>query len=646
MRDSLVLGCSSADVAAEDRSYPPIERKRATFDPASLQALLDGEYAEIRNEVKGRITQPDFRYHEGTCVADYRRQVLDWARKVAEIGIGRIFMPKAVGGEADPCKFVAALETLAFHDISLVIKIGVQFGLFAGTIQLLGTEYHHKKYLADAATFKAMGCFAMTEIGHGSNVYALETEAVYQSEQDCFVIQTPRYSAGKNFIGNAAADGRFAVVFAQLVVAGKKHGVHAFVTPIRDETGAPMPGVKITDNGIKMGLNGVDNGQIWFKQVKVPRTELLSRLGEVTADGQYRSQIQNERARFFAMIGTLINGRISIAVTANSAAKSALTIATRYAARRRQFGPPHLSEELLLLDYPAHQRRLCPLIANAYALDFALKHLVESHESTRPVHSRCFESLAAGLKAITTWNATQTIQICREACGGEGYLTVNRIGALKADTDIHTTFEGDNTVLMQLVAKNLLSEFNEKLNEMRPAQMAGFFVDHRLSKIAKRNPRLTLNIRERHLRDTQFHLEMFKFRESVTLFSVADEFHGLTAHKRMALFTAFTQLQRKLLDLAHAHIERVVLEQFAKTVEKAEPQSLRPVLKRMCDLFALSQIERHQGWYFEQGALTGLKSRAISRQVDKLCAEIRQEAVQLVDSFGIPDTCIAAPIAL
>ena len=168
------------------------------------------------------------------------------------------------------------------------------------------------------------------------------------------------------------------------------------------------------------------------------------------------------------MIGTLVSGRISIAVTANSAAKSALTIAIRYAARRRQFGSPKASQETLLLDYPAHQRRLCPLLANVFALDFALKQLIEQNETVHTSTSRPLETLAAGLKAFTTWNTTQTIQTCREACGGEGYLAVNRISALKADTDIYTTFEGDNTVLMQLVAKNLLSGFKEKLKEMRP----------------------------------------------------------------------------------------------------------------------------------------------------------------------------------
>ena len=627
-------------------TYPPIERKAATFDPRVLQLLLDGVHVEIRNSVKQLITQPEFRYYYGNDIALYRKQVLAWTKRIAATGIGRIFMARSIGGEENLPKFIAAFETLAFHDISLIIKLGVQFGLFAGSIQRLGTEYHQQKYLPDAASATLMGCFAMTEIGHGSNVQGLETNAVYHRESDSFVIHSPNYSAGKNYIGNAAEDGRLAVVFAQLEVNGEKHGVHAFLVPIRGENGSPLPGVTIEDNGPKMGLNGVDNGRIWFDHVKVPRVDMLNRFAEVTADGQYCSDIQGQGARFFKMIGTLVSGRISIAATANSAAKSALTIAIRYAARRRQFGSPKSAQETLLLDYPAHQRRLCPLIAKVFALDFALKHLIDLNETVHSGNSRSLETLAAGLKAVVTWNATQTIQTCREACGGEGYLAVNRISALKADTDIYTTFEGDNTVLMQLVAKNLLSEFKDKLKEMRPAQMARFFIDQRLGAIAKRNPGFTFNLRQNHLRNTDFQIAMFRFRESAALFSAAQEFHRLISKNQLDQYAAFARMQRQLLDLAHAHIERMILERFARMITTVQSQPLKLVLKRACDLFALSQIEFNKGWYLEHGALTGLKSRAVTRQVDKLCSEVRQEAVQLVDSFGIPDSCLAAPIAL
>jgi acyl-CoA oxidase len=189
-----------------ETKYPPIERYPSSFDPRDLLRVLDGEYAAVRKQVRELISEPDFRYYEGTDVQTYREIVLRWAKRFADAGFGRIFLPRALGGEGNMPKYLAAIETLSFHDASLVTKVGVQFGLFAGSIQRLGTEYHHQKYLSDAVAATLIGCFAMTEIGHGSNVQALETTAVYEKETACFVLNSPTYPSGKSYIGNAAQD--------------------------------------------------------------------------------------------------------------------------------------------------------------------------------------------------------------------------------------------------------------------------------------------------------------------------------------------------------------------------------------------------------------------------------------------------------
>ena len=105
---------------------------------------------------------------------------------------------------------------------------------------------------------------------------------------------------------------------------------------------------------------------------------MLDRFAQVAPDGSYTSSIKNPAARFFTTLGTLVAGRISVGHSAVSIAKCGLAIAIRYGARRRQFGPSEGKPETILLDYPAHQRRLMPLLANAYALDFAFKHLTRS----------------------------------------------------------------------------------------------------------------------------------------------------------------------------------------------------------------------------------------------------------------------------
>ncbi len=625
-----------------DRSYPPIERPFTGFDAATLQAYLDGEFVETRNLVKRIITQPEFRHFESTDLHEYRKQVLSWLRKISDAGIGRLFLPPELGGESNLHKLMAVVETISFHDGSLLIKLGVQFGLFGGSIQQLGTEYHHQRYLPKAASCELFGGFAMTEIGHGSNVQALETTAVYDSEHREFIINSPSFSAGKTFIGNAAVDGQVMVVFAQLSVGAANHGVHAFVVPIRDDRGWPLPGVTIEDNGLKLGLNGVDNGRIWFHSVRIPKTELLNRFAEVTDDGQYRSEIKSNNHRFFTMIGTLVNGRITMALAANNMAKSALTIAIRYAARRRQFGGG--VQETLLLDYPATQRRLMPLLANAYALDFAVKRLARIREKSPLTSARSIETLAAGIKAFSTWNAVHTIQVGRESCGGEGYVSVNRFAALKADTDIFTTFEGDNTVLMQLVAKNLLGELKDQLKEMRPGRIAGFFLDQRLKALKRKFAGLA---RESvSLLSPEHQLSHFRFRESTLLLRCGETFRRMTRHKAMDAYAAFSQLQPELLELAEAYAERQVLESFLEAVADLPDQTLQRPLRKLADLFALYHLEKHKAWFLENGFISGKKSKAITKHVTQLCAEVRRDAVALVDAFGIPDQCLGAPIAL
>ena len=141
---------------------------------------------------------------------------------------------------------------------------------------------------------------------------------------------------------------------------------------------------------------------------------------------------------------------------------------------------------------------------------------------------------------------------------------------------------------------------------------------------------------------------MLRLRESTTLSSAAQEFRRLTRRKKLDAYAAFTRMQRELLDLADAHVERVILELFAPRRDWHGSVAIckKQALRRLSQLFALSRIELHKGWYLEHGALTALKSKAVTRLVDKLCQEVRGEAVQLVDSFRIPDSCLAAPIAL
>ncbi|MDX2194465.1 MAG: acyl-CoA dehydrogenase [Gemmatimonadales bacterium] len=614
-----------------------------TPDPAALQRLLDGEHAALRERIKQLLAEPRFAYRYGLPKEAYRELVYEWLQVLAAEGLGKLAYPEVAGGDDDPAAFFAAFEAIAFHDLSLTIKFGVQFGLFGGSVALLGTERHHRTVLPRIGSGELPGCFAMTEIGHGSNVREIRTEARWDAAAGEFVVHTPDASAWKEWIGNAAVHGRMATVFAQLHVGGTCHGVHALLVPLRDEAGRLLPGVQVRDSGEKLGLNGVDNGQIAFDHVRVPREALLDRFGRVTEAGTYESAIANPGKRFFTMISTLVGGRITIAASALSAAKSGLAIAVRYGARRRQFGPQP-GQEVPLLDYLTHQRRLLLPLARTYALDFGIKRLVRDFQRRTAATEREMEGLAAGLKAVATWHTGETLQLARECCGGVGYRAENRIGVLRADTDIFQTFEGDNTVLMQLLAKGLLTGYREHLGGLGFTGLVRYLARATGTRLARRNAVVSRLTDEEHLRDPAFQLGALRYREERLLRSAARRLKG-RLDDGMDAFGALIEVQDHLLHLAGAHIDRVVHEAFRDAIPQVGGGT-REALLRLADLYALSMLERHEGWYLANGLFEAPKAKAIRAQVNALCAELRPHAVALVDGFGIPDALLAAPIAL
>ncbi|MBW3561149.1 MAG: acyl-CoA dehydrogenase family protein [Actinobacteria bacterium] len=592
---------------------------------------------------------------------EYRERVLKQLKTLADTPGPRLLFPEQYGGDGDVGGAVTAFECLAYGDLSLLTKAGVQFGLFGGAILHLGSEEQRERYLNDVMNAELLGAFAMTETGHGSDVQKVRTQAVYDPGTQEFVIDTPDEDARKDYIGNAADHGSMAVVFAQLITQGDNRGVHAFLVSIREDDHEVREGVTIEDCGHKAGMNGVDNGRIWFDQVRVPRTALLDRYGEVASDGTYTSPIENQTKRFFTMVGTLVQGRISVSGAAVSAAKVALTIAIRYGLVRRQFENPATGREVVILDFRQHQRRLLPALAKTYALHFAQEALVEKLDEAfadldayPEEERRRLESLAAGIKATTTWHATHTIQTCREACGGAGYLSVNRLPQLKADTDVFTTFEGDNTVLMQLVARGLLTDFRDEFGGLDTLGMVRFVADQAVETVLERTSARQLfqsvfdavgRDEERDLRDREYHLDLFQWREGHVVTGVARRLKSGIDEGRDP-FEVFNEAQDHVLLAARVHIDRVILERFVSAIERCEDPEVQEMLEQLCDLYALSTIEEDRAWFMEHGRLTATRSKLVIRAVNELCAELRPHAETLVDAFGIPDEAIKAPIAL
>ena len=650
---------------AADQASPSVDQqafRTPVVDVDDLTTLLDGRYRDVRQLVRANLVEHAqiLEDAEEMSSTDFRERVKDVVVQMASTGQTGMGFPEEYGGGGDIGASLAAFETLAFGDLSVLVKVGVQFGLFGGAILQLGTKTHHDLYLADLISGRTMGCFAMTETGHGSNVQALGTVARYDAETEEFVITTPDVASRKDYIGNAAVHAELAAVFAQLEVDGESHGVHAFVVPIRRD-GAVVDGVRIEDCGDKMGLDGVDNGRLYFDGVRVPRTALLNQFAEVTPEGRYLSPIDNPNRRFFTMLGTLVQGRVCVGGAGINAAKVALTIATRYADRRRQFEATSQDEEERLLDYGMHQRRLFPLIAENYALHFAQEvvagqlHDVFSGLTTDEQARRMLEARAAGTKALGTWHATRAIQECREACGGAGYLSENRFTALKADTDVFTTFEGDNHVLLQLVAKGLLTDYSSEFEDMDQFAMVRFVAGVAVETVVERTAvhKLFQSIRdllpggdewdqEAGLLDPNYQLAMLRFREEHMLGGVARRLkRGIDGGMNPG--AVFSRVQDHVIATARAHTERLILEAFVAKVASVPDGDTKAALNLLCDLYALTTIEADRAWFMEHGRLSSARSKAISREVSGLCRKIRPIAVDLVNGFGVPDAMLRSP---
>ncbi|MFF0490369.1 acyl-CoA dehydrogenase [Nocardia sp. NPDC004068] len=620
-----------------------------------LRAALDGPWGEVRERARRQLD--DDRLF-GDPYLDYkaaRARVLDQMRLVSEFGLAEKGFRLENGGTGEPGAAVTGLEMLAYTDLSLWVKCGVQWGLFGGAVENLGTE-RHRDVVKRLLSLDLLGCFAMTESGHGSDVANLETTATYDPATREFVVHSPTASARKDYIGGAAEHARMAAVFAQLITGGQSQGVHCFLVPIRDEAGNDLPGVTTSDCGLKGGLPGVDNGRIMFDHVRIPRENLLNRYADVEPDGTYRSDIENPSRRFFTTLGTLVRGRISVGGAAAAAARVALSIALRYAEKRRQFSDPETGEEIVLLDYRSHQRRLLPLVARSFALAFAQNdlvrrmHAIQTGQDLDPTAQRALEKRAAGLKGAQTRHATVTIQECREACGGAGYLTENRLVTLKADTDVFTTFEGDNLVLTQLVAKELLTAYADEVRDLDAMGWVRFAATMARDVVRESSGvrQLIQRLRDRSdegiddgdLARRSVQLQLFADREDYLVRTAA---HRLRARAQDTNpFEAFNNAQDHILLAGEAHIERLILEAFIEGIAGIDDPQARELAETVCDLFVYASIEQNQAWYIMHRFMSVDRAKTVRRGVNELVDRLRPHAPTLVEALGVPESLLHA----
>lgn len=641
-------------------SAPVTPDTTASGDTAAagiLREILDGPWHETREMVRENIDRAELLPDPSRTLDQARAQILDTMRSLAGNGFAAPGFAADHGGTGDVGAAVTGIETLGYADLSLMVKSGVQWGLFGGAVENLGTARHHEKYVPGIINLDVLGCFAMTETGHGSNVAAVETTATYDAATQEFVVHSPTASARKDYIGGAAEHARVAAVFAQLITGGpgeepEGRGVHCFVVPIRDDDGNDLPGVTTSDCGYKGGLAGVDNGRVMFDQVRIPAENLLNRYGDVAEDGTYSSPIESTNKRFFTMLGTLIRGRVCVAATAGAAGRKALTLATRYGLLRKQFEAPDEQGEVTILDYLGHQRKLLPLIAKSYAIAMAQNDITARLAAADPDGARRLEADVAGFKAYSTWHASNAVNTAREACGGAGYLAENQLSIIRGDIDVFTTFEGDNTVLYQLVGKELLGAYADDIRGLSARGWVRFVAtmarDVVAEKTAVRQVIQTIlddsdeDTDDSSLTNRGTQIRLLRKREDHLLRTCAQRLQKSKSDDDA--FDVFNSAQDHLLKVGHAHTERLVLESMIATIAECEDGPVRELLWKVCDLFVYSVLEADLAWFLMHRHVSVERAKAVRRGVNDLCTDLRPHARALVDAFGIPEQLLTAPM--
>lgn len=631
---ALPLPPCAATTSAPLAIFPPIDV------PAAQRHMEGHDHATRAAVLAVMANSPTFRLHPGESKEVERART---AARWAELAAAGLFVDTVAAADAAAgrAKLDAIHETASLLDYSLCIGMSVHFSLFGGSIAALGTPAQAAAWLPGVEALTMRGCFALTELGHGSNARGVETEARYDAAADTFVLHTPTDAAQKYWIGGAATTARWAVAFAQLYMPGEaaSRGVHAFIVRIREDDGALVPGILLADCGYKVGLNGVDNGRIWFSHAPVPRGHLLARYARVDAAGVYTCDAPSPDALFGVTMSALSGGRIGIAASGVGQARVALAIALRYALRRRAFAATPTTPETLLLDYPMHRRRLLPRLASTVVHQTALNDL--KARWGRALSAKDGHVASCGFKSIMTWHALETMQVAREACGGQGYKSENRIGVSRAALDISATFEGDNTVLLQQVTKSCLASY------ARGGKAGGRWsgaLEHLNHPLPLPPP----------IASMAFAVYTLRRAEATLLPRLAAAIAASAAEPGATPFAAFTAHQVAADAVARVHTQLLLLVAFMSATGTGGgggggggtarvPRSLRPLLNTLGTLHALAVVDDNAA-LLRVGALSPADAAAVHDAIDGLCTALRPHAAELAAVMTVPDFLLA-PIA-
>eukprot|EP00250_Pteridium_aquilinum_P017481 c2364_g1_i1 orf=79-2094(+) len=611
--------CASVDHLA-------LERSTAEFDVQAMKVVWAGSLANL--ELSQRIAQlvandPVFRKDDRVQLS--RPELFKTTLKKAAHAWNLIQTLHLTEEEASKLRYF--IDEPAYTDL--------HWGMFIPALKGQATDAQQGKWLPLAYAQKIIGCYAQTELGHGSNVQGLETTATFDPSTDEFVVHTPTLTATKWWPGGLGKVSTHAIVYARLWTDGRDYGVHAFIVQIRSlEDHHPLPGVTVADIGVKFGNGGyntMDNGLLCFEHVRIPRENMLMRLATVTKEGKYVQSNVPKQLGYGAMVFV----RRSIIVDASNVLSRAVTIAVRYSAVRRQFGSQRGKPENQVLDYMTQQHRLFPLLATAYAYRFLGKWMAWLYSDVMArLESKDFSTLpevhacTAGLKSLTTSVTADGIEECRKLCGGHGYLCASGLPELYAAYVPACTYEGDNVILLLQVARFLMKTVSQVGKGNNPSGTAAYLGN--LRHLMTENCKV---IQGADWLEPITLQRAFEARSARLAVSCATQIANAVNPE-----TGFAELSAELVVAARAHCELIVVTRFIEAVrEEFSGRGVKRQLQILCKIYALSVLTAGAGDFLSTGYLTSEQIMQAKEQLRALYHEVRPNAVALVDAFDHTD---------
>ena len=397
--------------------------------------------------------------------------------------------------------------------------------MFVPNIRTLCDDEQQRTWLPLCRDWKMIGCYAQTELGHGSNIRALETTATFVKNEATnggggddqlgdgeWIINSPTITSTKFWPGTLGKTANHAMIIAQLIDGdGIERGIHNFIVPLRSmKDHTLLPGVMTGDIGPKIGYNNMDNGYATFNNVRIPRRNMAMRFASVDEYGKYHSKKtgggSDDAASKVAYI-TMMQVRAYIIHTSNEALAMACTIAIRYSIVRRQGyngddnekkKEQNAPNEFQVLDYRQQQSRLLPLLAASYATYFTGKHvlsrlkdiehcLVSGDVTITKIVVADVHATTSALKSFCTTYTADGIEDCRKACGGHGFLVCSGLVELSNTYLQSCTVEGDNQMLPQQVIKvllklvNVIQKSSDGGDDMKLKEYAGTDMEYLIS---------------------------------------------------------------------------------------------------------------------------------------------------------------------